>query len=724
MLRPLLLCEDSKHSCFYLIGKLESLLWSLANVDARIMHALKNWRWLYGWGTWNWPERRENWRSTLLLLEKGEVDREGIQIPVDLGVGFKSESHEKFSVFDLAASALRTLCRAYISTMPPVHPDCYVRASASKLDAIYEALAWEASTNNSDASNISEYTGNFILNPRNGFRLSQTLDGMPIESDWLRELYQCRTFPQLSLLACWVYTEAVSRFASAIVISNRSKGRLHEYHRNKVRYNTIRRLRKERLADTDTWLDLFNQQRQAQKEVYPELFCEKSEVEENPSGLATVSEPKQETPVPLQRTDEIVNESGSVVPTTLKLSTRQSNVNLTTNDEGYLEGNLAGISEVRNRYKAELRCNDGCLRLVGRYDTAIQAALAHDSAARSHYEIKEAEKITNFPFTSVLDLLPGFVLDIKEFYRSLETTTTEKEDQEEKNKSAKRKSLPPLSLPSGKKRGRGRPRKYPRPEGTTLNSDNEEETALRSDDKNKEGAPSRGHGRSRNYYRPEGKTATALNSDKEDVILISDNENEDVTSEEIKSTLDEIIEQESKNDVGSSGTKAKDEVINVATKSGSSDVVESTRTEVEAKDDVISVEKGNELSNVLESTQTKVEAKDDITSVEKGNESTQNKVEPKDGVISVGKGNESSDVVGSTQTDIRAKGNAITVAQENHSKNVVKSTETEVETKDDAISVTKENESKTFVELTQTQAEASVDVISVSKENEPEHENK
>lgn len=229
VLSPLTTCPNLEEVFFTLLGGLEQELWNLGSADPRVISVMKEWRWLHGWGDWQWPTRREKWQK--LIQEK---------------------STPSMSRIELAAASLKTICRSYVSTMPPVHPDCYSEGRY-RLDYTYETLLEEASQ---DTSSLS------------GLKLSQALVGLPLEGDWLRALEKAKTYSTLSLLAIWLHIESAARFSSAIYTANRNQSRVLEFQRSKP--TVEENMRKQRLEDIELWLELFDYQSQLRKPLLKE----------------------------------------------------------------------------------------------------------------------------------------------------------------------------------------------------------------------------------------------------------------------------------------------------------------------------------------------------------------------------------------------------------------------------------------------------------------------
>lgn len=181
------------------------------------------------------------------------------------------------------------------------------------------------------------------------------------------------------------------------------------------------------MADNTTWVEIFLDHKKAQKALYPDIQFDVLDNEALDAILNHATSGSRGVKKTLSVRKKKKSSTG-VSKESIDLQRRELLAS-------QLEKFFRGVTEVRNRYKAELQCSDGVIRLIGRYDTAVMAAMAHDAAARSHFRIKEAEKITNFPFGVILDILPGFHLDISQFQRSLETPDVVRKPRAHKNKS-------------------------------------------------------------------------------------------------------------------------------------------------------------------------------------------------------------------------------------------------------------------------------------------------
>uniref|UniRef100_A0A7S2S8H1 Uncharacterized protein n=2 Tax=Mucochytrium quahogii TaxID=96639 RepID=A0A7S2S8H1_9STRA len=231
--------SPSRESVFAMITALEGHLWSMGACETRIQTAIEDWRWLHGWGEWTWPLRRVVWHQRIME---------------------RTEQLENGAGIDLAISSLRTLCRAYISSLPP--------AQALNTEKDLEDFDFISSSLLRDCINMSQRTDG--EHSPSCFKLSSAVYGLPLESDWLRELDQAKTFSHISMLATWVYIEAVSRFTSCVLISNRSKYRSLSQNRLKKRAIAYR-LRRERLFDRLAWKRMMETQKIIRENVLKSL---------------------------------------------------------------------------------------------------------------------------------------------------------------------------------------------------------------------------------------------------------------------------------------------------------------------------------------------------------------------------------------------------------------------------------------------------------------------
>ena len=519
MLNPMRICPAVDQSFFHIVSTLESKLWDLGSADPRILRVLKEWRWLHGWGDWQWPRWREKWQELIMDLATGNGS---------------TPSGCELSKFELAIAALKTICRNFVSTMPPVHPDCY-REGRYRLDYTYESL-------------ISETMGDDATSK--GLKLSQVLTGLPVEGDWLRELDRAKTYSNLSLLATWLYTESAARFSSAIYVANRSETRLLDFQRLKASIQA--KLRKERLDDINSWMILFGYQekfrqllkaevkrgkavkallssivgRIAGEEVEPvddaeetssvtseksnvvekkrvrvrtpfEVFVaetkealvkkgeaydyrqvtsqcssvwremkaeekkkyertesqEAAEEERKAASVSKAAKTEEETDAVVNLTEREMDEirqmadedtrffpkkrgpgrprkSPFATPLPRKPVSEEDiqrrkrrrlamlqRFDITPPKSNRRQSSVApwkkfiGVDEIRNRYKSELVLKSGETQLIGRYDTAVEAALAHDAAARHHYPLIKAELLCNFPYKNTMQVLQGWLPD-------------------------------------------------------------------------------------------------------------------------------------------------------------------------------------------------------------------------------------------------------------------------------------------------------------------------
>ena len=525
MLNPMRICPAIDQAFFHLVSTLENKLWDLGSADPRILKVLKEWRWLHGWGDWQWPRWRDQWQELIK----------------DLAQGSKSPpSGCTLTTFELGTAALRTICRNFVSTMPPVHPDCY-REGRYRLDYTYESLI-------SESSQTEDPLGK-------GLKLSQVLTGLPVEGDWLRELERSQTYSNLSLLATWLYTESAARFSSAIYVANRSETRLLDFQRLKPSIQA--KLRRERLDDVNAWTVLHGYQETFRQLLKAEVKLEKTvsavvnslvarvageevpeeddAADETSSVASEKSEPperkrkriptpfevfvaetkeeltkrgeqydyrqvtsecgvkwramtseekkqyertesdepeqeKKQEPVKeteeekekeVQLTDKELDEirqmaeedtrffpkkrgpgrprkSPFATPLPRKTPTDEDiqrrkrrrlallkRFDVTPPKSNRRQSSVAawkkfnGVEEIRNRYKAEIILKTGERQLIGRYDSAVEAALAYDVAARHHYPLKKAELLCNFPYKNTMQVLQGWLPDTPLFAKPI-----------------------------------------------------------------------------------------------------------------------------------------------------------------------------------------------------------------------------------------------------------------------------------------------------------------
>jgi len=203
---------------------LEAHLWSIGTAEPRILSTMEEWRWLHGWGSWKWPFWRADWHSRVSEAARA------------LALGEAEES----AIEDQVVAGMKTVCRAYISTMPPVKPRPTTEGS-ERLDAAVNKLL-----------DVSTPMGLLPLKRSSDmYKISAAIFELPGEADWRRELQEYKSWAHLGLLLSWMYVEVMARFSSALLSADEAEARSLNFQ--KLKTTTVRNLRNIKLNEASAW---------------------------------------------------------------------------------------------------------------------------------------------------------------------------------------------------------------------------------------------------------------------------------------------------------------------------------------------------------------------------------------------------------------------------------------------------------------------------------------